>query len=175
VFEDLQGNVALGKVPGVNAPSWTTWNFGIAGGVEFAVLGFAVNNYLDFTLQTRHAMKLNVVLDNHIHFAVPANDAGKKFKFQLDVIAAGVGAAFAKPAGSPFTAEYTLAANDSGKHLLLDLADIPALNTTLSSLYVCRLSRIAASATEYGSAVYVLFNDSHYERDSLGSAEEYVK
>lgn len=33
----------------------------------------------------------------------------------------------------------------------------------------------AAFATEYGSAVYVLFNDSHYERDSLGSAEEYVK
>jgi len=33
----------------------------------------------------------------------------------------------------------------------------------------------AASASEYGSGVYLIFKDSHYANDGSGSQEEYVK
>lgn len=174
-WDDMQVTISLARVPAVNAPNWTTFDFGIGGGVAFAVLGFGVNEYLDFYIQTSHSMELNSVLDNHIHWTVPSNDAGKKFKFQLAVVAAGVNAAFAAPAGSPYSAEVTLGAAEAGYHRLLELADIPASNTTVSSIYVCRLKRIAASSAEYGSDVYILFDDSHYLKDSVGSLTEYTK
>ena len=50
-----------------------------------------------------------------------------------------------------------------------------AVNTTVSSVYICRLTRIAASSDEYGNEVYLIFNDAHYQKDSLGSKEELVK
>jgi len=86
----MQVTISAARVPASSAPQWTTYNFGIRGGVAFAVLGFGVNEYLDFYVQTSHSMELNSILDNHIHWTVPSNSAGAKFKFQLDVIAAGV-------------------------------------------------------------------------------------
>lgn len=109
-WDDMQVTITTARVPASSAPSWTTYNFGIGGGVAFAVLGFGVNEYLDFYIQTSHSMELNSILDNHIHWTVPSNSAGAKFKFKLDVIAAGVDAAFAVPAGSPYSAEVTLGA-----------------------------------------------------------------
>lgn len=60
-------------------------------------------------------------------------------------------------------------------HKLLEVANIPGVNTTVSSIYICRLTRIAASSAEYPDLVYVLFNDSHYIRDDTGSITEYQK
>jgi hypothetical protein len=174
-WDDMQVTISAARVPASSAPQWTTYNFGIGGGVAFAVLGFGVNEYLDFYVQTSHSMELNSILDNHIHWTVPRNSAGAKFKFQLDVIAAGVDAAFAVPAGSPYSAEVTLGAAEAGYHRLLELAEIPASNTTVSSIYICRLTRIAASSNEYGRDVYVIFDDSHYMKDSVGSITEYTK
>lgn len=131
-YEDIQVVISTAKVPASSAPTWTTYAFGIGGGITFPVLGFAVGNYLDFYIQTSHTMELNSVLDNHIHWTIPTNSASKqKFQFQLDVIAAGVGAAFAVPAGSPFSAEHTLDGTEAGKHNLLELANIPGVNTTV--------------------------------------------
>lgn len=175
VYEDIQINVTTAKVPAVNAPQWTTWNYGVPGGVEFAVLGFGPGDYQDFYIQTQHSMQLNSILDNHIHFSIPSNDAGKKFKFQLDAIVAGVGSAFVVPSGSPFTKEYTITSSGLGYHQILNLANVPALNSTVSTIYVCRLKRIDASSLEYGSNVYVVFNDSHFIKDSLGSSQELIK
>lgn len=175
VWDDLAIAASAGRVPAVSAPGWTTWNYGIAGGVEFAVLGFGVDEYYDFTVQSTHSMKLLSELLAHIHYGVPSNDAGKKFKFQLDVIAAGVDEQFAVPTGSPFTAEHTLGAAETGYHKLLSVAEVPGVNTTVSTLYVCKLTRIAASSAEYGSDVYVLFNDAHISKDDLGSQALYTK
>ena len=176
-WDDIQGNVSSAKLPASNAPTWTTFDFGIGGGIAFNVLGFDTNDYFDFTLQTSHSMKLNSPLDFHIHWTIPSDDAGKRFAFKLDVIAAGVNETFAVPTGSPFTgADVELAVGDSGKHNLAEIATIPAVNTSVSTLYQCRLTRVApASGTDYGSDVYVLFNDSHYMKDALGSKSEYIK
>ena len=158
-WDDIQVSISNIKVPAVNDPTERLYNHGIGGGVTFPVLGFAVNDYIWFDIQTSHSMKLNTALDNHIHFILPnTTNISDKFKFQLDVIAAGLDAVFAVPSGSPFTSEHTIVANDNTHHRLLGIADIPSSNTTVSSVYSCKLTRIAASADEYGSEIYLKFN-----------------
>jgi len=176
VYEDLQVGISNIRVPGVNAPTERLYNHGIGGGVTFPVLGFGVNDYLYFDVQTHHAMKLNTIIDNHIHFILPnTTNIGDKWQFQLDVVAAAINVAFAVPAGSPFAAEHTIVANDNTHHRLLQLADIPAANSTVSTLYSCKMTRIAASVNEYGSEVYLKFNDCHYQKDMMGSRTELAK
>ena len=94
------------------------------------------------------------------------------------MIGAGITEAFAVPTGSPFTSETLLGANRAGYHNLLELADIPAINTTVSSIYKCRLTRINPAtdpSVYYGSEVYIIFDDSHYIKDRTGSREEDAK
>jgi len=170
LYDDLQVSISNVKVPTSGAPTERLYAFGIGGGVTFPVLGFALNNYMYFDVQTRHEGKLNAIIDNHIHFTLPnTTNIGDKFKFQLDVIAAGIDIQWAVPTGSPFSAEYTVATNDNTYHRLKDIADIPAVNSTVSTVYKCKLTRIAASANEYASEVYVSFTDCHYQKDRLGS------
>lgn len=170
VFDDLQVSLSAAKTPPASAPTWRTYDFGL-GGPAFSVLGFAIGDYIDFYMQTSHAMKLQSTLDNHLHGTLPSNDAGKRIQLQLDVIAAGIGDQFAAVAGSPFTKEMLLAGTEANKHNYIEIADIPGVNTTVSSVYLCRLTRIAASADDYPLEVYLIYNDSHYQLDTVGSLQ----
>ena len=175
-WEDNQASLNNLKIPSANYPEDTTYAFGIGGGVVFPVLGFAVGEYIYFDVQTQHAMKLNTAIRQHIHFILPnTTNVGDKFKFQLDVVAAGANGQFAVPSGSPYSGEHTVAADDNTHHRILQLGSIAAVNTTVSTIYKCKLTRIAASANEYGSDVYLLFTDGHFQKDQDGSREEYVK
>ena len=175
VYDDLQVSMSNIK-KGSTAPTDCLYNYGIAGGVTFNALGFAVGDFIFFDLQTTHSMKLSTILDHHIHFTLPqANDPadiGDRFQFQLDVIVAAIDGTWTVSAGSPFTSEYVVALDDEKKHRYFDLASIPAFNTSVSSIAKCKLTRIAASTDEYGSDVYLQFTDSHIEKDCLGSSEE---
>jgi len=172
-YDDMQGSINNLQIPAANYPDPALYNMGVGGGVTFPVLGFAVGEYIFFDVQTSHSMKLNTILDYHIHYILPnTTDVGHKFKFQLDVVAAGIDGVFAVPTGSPFVVEHVVSANDNTTHRLLDIAEIPASNTTVSSLYRFKLTRIASAATQYASDVYLLFNDCHYQIDRVGSLIE---
>jgi hypothetical protein len=176
VYEDLQVSISNIRVPAANAPTERLYAFGIGGGVTFPALGFTVNDYLYFDVQTHHAMKLNTALDNHLHFTLPnTTDIGDKFQFQLDVIAAGIDTQWAAPTGTPFTSEHTIVANDNTYHRLMEMADIPASNDTVSTIYKCKLTRIAATGDEYASEVYISFMDCHYQKNTMGSRQEGTK
>ena len=177
-FEDLRLSVLNFKLPTSNAPEERDYAFGIGAGVTYKVLGFALNEHAYLDIQTPHAMKLNTELFFHLHFILPnTTDVGHKFRFQLDVVAAGADGTFAVPTGSPFTADHTVAANDNTNHRILGGFTIPAVNTTVSTIYKLKLTRVAVDGgdTEYGSEVYLLYADPHYEADSLGSNTEYGK
>lgn len=176
-YEDLQVNVSLARLPAVNAPTWRTYNYGIGGGITYPALGFGVNDYSEFFIQTQHSMQLSTILDNHIHWTIPSDSASDRIRFQLDVIYAVPLTDYAAPAESPFDAEHVLVGNEAGRHNILDIANIPGINTGVSTIYICRLTRIGATvpADEYGNEVYVTFDDCHYIRDSHGSKAEYVK
>lgn len=175
VYEDLQ--VSINNISkGASAPTDRFYDHGIASGVAFPVLGFAKGNYVWFDVQTSHSMKLNTVLDNHIHFVLPdTTNIGDKIVWQLDVVVAGIGETWAVPTGSPFTSTHTVAADDNTKHRLLEIGDIPASNSTVSTVYKCKLTRIDGTATEYASEVYLEFTDCHYQKDTIGSRQEGAK
>lgn len=173
-WDDLQVDTATVKLPAVNSPTWREWAFGIGGGVTYPILGFDLNNYIDYRAQTSHSMKLNTYLHQHCHYSTPTNAAGKKIKFQLDVVVAGVDEAFSVPAGSPYTYEFSLSGSESGKHKLFEIGEIPG-NTTVSTIYQCKLTRIPASSNDYAGEVYLMFNDGHYQKDEIGSDTEYAK
>jgi hypothetical protein len=177
VYDDIQVSISNIRVPAANAPTERLYNHGVGGGVTFPVLGFALNDYMYFDVQTSHSMKLNTVIDSHMHFMTPTDGSGTpdRFQFQLDVIAAAIDGSWAVPTGSPFTSEHIIAADYTNKHKLLEIANIPASNSTVSTLYSCKLTRIAATQDEYGSEVYVKYTDSHYQKNTMGSRQENVK
>ena len=70
VYDDMQVNVGRVRL-GATAPTWRRYNHGVGSGVTFDVLGFAVNNYIYFDVQTSHSMKLNTILDCHMHYILP--------------------------------------------------------------------------------------------------------
>lgn len=174
-YDDIQTNISNVRIPPANAPTWRDYAFGIGGGVTFPVLGFAVGDYIYFDIQTPHAMQLNSILEEHFHFTTPTNGTGSRFQFQLDVISAPVNGQWSVPTGSPFISEEIMSGDDSTYHRLHESGSIPAVNTSVSTLYKCQLTRIAATQDEYAGEVYINFIDGHYLRDRDGSEQEYTK
>jgi hypothetical protein len=175
LHDDQQG--ALGRVrAGASAPTWRAYNHGVGGGVVFDVLGFTVGNSIYIDFQTSHRMKLNTTLKLHMHYILPnTTTIGDNFQFQVDCIAGPINQAYAVPSGSPFTMETQVAADDNTHNRVKQLATVPAVNSTVSTIYTMEISRIAASANEYGSEVYLKYFDCHFEIDAPGSRQEYVK
>jgi hypothetical protein len=68
-----------------------------------------------------------------------------------------------------------MSADLSNSHKIQDIADIPASNTTVSTIYKCKFTRIAASQDEYAGEVYIEFTDSHYQKNTMGSRQESAK
>lgn len=170
-FEDIQVSVSTARMPAVNSPTWRTFAYAIGGGIAYFTLGFAINDFIEFKVQTFHAVELSTILENHIHWTIPSDSLGDKIKFQIDTIYANQDEDYAVPAGSPFSAETTLDGTESGKHNVLDIAEIPAVNTEISAIYVMRLTRVAASSDDYANEVYIDFDDSHVSIDTPGGSE----
>jgi hypothetical protein len=161
---------------GATAPSDRTYAFGIGSGVAFPVKGFKNNDYVWFSVQSSHSMKLSTLLDCHIHYCLPdTTTIGHKIKFQLDVVAAPINGAAAVPTGSPYSVEFAVAADDNTKFRVAVVADIAAVNTTVSTIYFMKLTRIASAATEYAGEVYLLGVDCHYQQDTVGSLSQGTK
>jgi len=175
VWDDLQVSVSQARTPPSSAPTWRTFDFNIDSGIEFPVLGFAVDDYFDLFIQTQHAQKLNSDIDFHVHFTTPTDSADDRFKFQVDVVAAGIGSDFAVPSGSPYSSEHILDGTESGKHNYFDIAEITAFNDTVSSVAILRVTRVAASVDEYSGEVYLVYADCHFQKDTVGSRQEVVK
>ena len=170
VFDDLQGQVSGGKLPASNTPTWENITLG---GIVFKALSFAQDDYIDFFIQTNHSTKLSTEIDDHIHWTLAADDNGKKFRFQVTGVGAGIGAAFAS-IGTITSSDVTLNAN-AGKHNYLEIGHIPGtINTTVSSLFIVRLTRIVPDDADNATSrkVYVLFHDNHVEIDRFGSKTE---
>lgn len=171
-YDDLQSSVSMAKLPAANAPAWTAITLG---GLATEVLAFEVNDYVDLFIQSNHSVKLSTILDNHIHWTLGTDENGKKFQFQLTGCAAPIGGTFTS-IGTISSGDYTLASN-AGKHNYFEVGHLPAINTTVSSLYIVRLKRIAAAdaANETARLIYVIFNDNHVEMDRFGSLSEATK
>lgn len=171
-WDDMQGAISSARVPTANAPTWEDITLD---GFTTQALAFDTNDYIDLFVQTSHGVKLNEIIDNHIHWTITTDDAGDEFQFQITGVGAGVGDSF-QSIGTIKSGDILLAGNEALKHNIIGIGDIPAINTTVSSIFIIRLTRIAPDdGTDTTRLIYVLFNDSHVKFDQSGSRQEYIK
>ena len=167
-YDDMYGAVSAARVPAANAPSWENITLD---GFTTQALAFDVGEYIDIFVQTNHSMQLNQAFENHIHWTLASDDDGDEIRFQLTGVGAGIGESFSS-IGTLDTGDIVLAGN-AGKHNYLEIGEVPSLNTTVSSVYILRLQRVAVNdGNDSAELVYILFNDSHMKIDTLGSLQE---
>lgn len=171
VYDDLQVDISLGKIPTANAPTWTDLTLD---GYTSKKLAFDTDDYLELSIQTTHAVKLSTLIENHIHWTIATDDDGNEIQFQITGVGAGISGSFSS-IGTIKSGDYTLSGN-AGKHNLLDIGEIPAMNTTVSSVFLVTLKRIAPDdGTDSTQDVYVLFHDCHVINNTIGSMQETSK
>jgi hypothetical protein len=156
----------------VNAPSLLA--FGASGGLlayQFTGTGVTVNQVY-FALQIPHSYKLGTNLCPHVHWTPTTTDAGNVV-WQLEYAWQDLGAVF-----SPVTPIEIVDATSgvAWKHQLAEFPEISGAGAQLSSMLICRLFRDPAHASDtYEHDAALLEFDIHFQANTLGSREEYVK
>ena len=146
-------------------------------GITFPMRQWDVGDVLYFDYQTSHRVKLNCAFEDHIHCCGSADPDGKRIAFRVDVVYAGVGSKYAVPVGSPFTAEYTFAADWSLGNFLVELFDTAVgLNPGVSSIIKMKITRTGPQDTLTGTAdLYVDFHDAHVEFNQIRGSRQRVE
>jgi len=173
-WDDLRIPASATKVTGASQPAWAvipgttniyTWFFGAAG-----------VNEAWFVAQMPHSWKEGSNISPHVHWVANGNGGVDDFvKWVLEYTWVNIGAVVV--AETPLSSVVHTPADASivaGKHYLSEFADINGAGKTLSSMLACRLYRDGAN-DDYANTAGLLELDFHYEVDSFGSREEYVK
>jgi len=135
---------------------------------------------LYFAVQLPHAWAQGTNIHAHVHwFPSAAGTAGQVVSWGLEYTWANIGGDYGNT-----TIEYGNAhfPNDSelaaDRHYITEIADIDGTGKTFSSMLLCRVFRDATGAgatDDYASDAGLLEVDFHFEVDSFGSVDEYVK
>lgn len=176
-YNDLQLNVMNAFIPVANAPTWRDFNYGISGGVTFPALGFELNEYVQYVIQTEHSVKILSDCQIHCHFTIPSAAPDTRYiAFQTDVIVGDVSGAYTVASGSPFISEIAIEPSAYGRHNVMGLATLNKENEKISTIIMVRLTRVSASSgPNYSGEVYLNFVDTHVQLDSVGSREYFEK
>lgn len=179
VADNIEGTAAYDGVVGTGV----TWVSGMvtttsSQGVILPSFSSTIEQELYFTVQMPHEWKLGTNIKPHIHWCPNETDTGN-VSWGLEYSWASFGEVY--PTSTIIYAneiegvDTTLVAN---KHYITDLGEIDATDKGLSSMLVCRVFRDATSSGEtddYAHGASMLEIDFHYQVDSLGSQEEYIK
>lgn len=168
---------------GSNPPEWGTTFMRNAGGTSKGVFlwMFAPNQEeeLYFTVQIPHNYKVGSDLHPHIHWTTAAGTpSGSNVVWGLEYTAIAVAGSF--PYTTTILTNTVIAEcnppSGPGQHLISGFATISGTGLGISSILVCRLFRAAVNAADTfaGDAGFLGF-DIHYEQDTQGSREEWIK
>jgi hypothetical protein len=134
---------------------------------------------VQFLIQMPHAwVGGSTGIEPHVHFCPTTSTAGTAsyaVRFALEYYWANVGAQFPATPGTILMTE-TWTGEAQWKHLIADAGSALTLTDgALSAILKCRLFRDNTVANNYAAPVTLLYFDAHYEVDSLGSSQEYIK
>jgi hypothetical protein len=154
---------------GVTAPALTVFK----GGTR--LWAFSEGDEVEFTMQMPHSWKLGTAISPHIHCAFPNTNAGN-YVWGLEYTIANIGGVFGDTA--TLESAVTAAPGVAFKHTLIELepdVDMSGALAALSTMLACRLYRKAGIAGAYAADIFLLEADFHYQMDTLGSAQEFIK
>lgn len=171
-YDDIVFPLIGGTTPATNPPSLTQFK----NGTYAYAFGNKIANQesqLFATLQMSHSYKLGTDIDCHIHWACGGSaTTTNNVTWALEVTKADIGGVF----GNAVTYRVNQSCGTAYTHNLADWHSIGNF-TGLSGVAQMRVYRDSAYVGDSytGDDAFGLSLDCHYEKDSLGSRQEYVK
>lgn len=166
MYDDLQVDANRLQAPDTNPADWNNITLD---GFGFKTIAYDEGESMFMMLQTTHGTQLNTQPELHIHWTIDSDDVGNTFQFQVTGVAASIGTPFTN-IGTLKSEVVTLQSGDAGNHNYLKLADLPAINDEVSSVYLLKVTRITPdSGTGTNEKIYTMFLDAHVFLDTLGS------
>lgn len=149
----------------------TSVNFGV--GSTIRALGFNVGDAINGMVQFTHGYEQGSNVEPHIHWAPVTTNTGN-VKWQLDYYWLNVNEA---ASGSPtsITTEQAASGVAWTQQIIGFVPLVVGTGKLISSLFMFKLTRIAATVPSYTGQPVLLSFDIHYRRNTIGSREEYVK
>jgi len=169
VYEDLRFPSSGQK--NVGSPTPTAYKGG-----QVLALASNVDQGVYFAAQIPHAYKLGSEIEVHLHIVLPTAGAGagvENLKFDFTYSWANISALF--PTEETLTVTVDVQNYIAHKHYVIELGDIDGTGKTSSSMMICSLTRDTTVADDYASSIYLLETDFHYQIDTVGSRQEYIK
>jgi len=172
-WDDVRIPVNALRVPGSKAPSWVA-SYGTML-LSFSDQAIEANEEeVYFVIQIPHGYAEGTDIYFHVHFAFDTDTVGQHGIWGLEYVWVNnnelIGATNIIQAITPVT-------NNNSNTMLI--AGFPAINGSgkkISSMILARLFRNSSSVTDtYTGAMVLLEIDAHYEINSPGSKEEYIK
>lgn len=129
--------------------------------------------------QMPHHWKEGSTISPHVHWTKTTSaDGDVAWRIRYRIIGIGdVGPADWTDGGTVYTTVTGTPDNDTAwEHLLTEFTDIELTGQTLSSCILFEVARIGGATEDtYGADARLLEFDVHYQVDSLGSEQEYIK
>lgn len=180
-WDDLRVPVLSTKAGGSKEPYFSKVFDNGAGsqGVFSYLFDASTEEELYFMVQLPRNWKQGSDIEAHVHWLPTVNGAaGQDVCWGLEYTWANIGSVFGNTTiiyGDTNHLAETLVAD---KHYITELGRIDATDKTFSSMIICRILRDATGAggtDDYPNDAALLEIDFHYQIDSLGSDEEYIK
>lgn len=180
-WDDLRFPVTATTRQGTKDPDFTRFKDNGSGsqGVFAYLFDKNTEEELYFIAQMPHTWKQGSNIEAHVHWYPTVNgSAGTDVSWGMEYIWSNIGEVFGNTTIIYGDINYLSETLVADKHYLTELGTIDATGKTFSSILVCRVFRDATSAggtDDYDADAGLLEIDFHYQIDSLGSNEEYVK
>jgi hypothetical protein len=163
---------------GVSATAFKKNGAGTSQGVFLWMFSSSSEQEVYFTVQIPHGYKEGSTLYPHIHWTTATGTpSGSNVVWGLEYSIITIGSNF--PNTSTLTSNSvisTITISGTGQHLITPLGSISGTNIGISSVLVCRLYRATGDASDtFANEVGLLGFDLHYEKDTQGSRQEYIK
>lgn len=155
-----------------------TEDAGFRGNANFLALNFSNStaDEVQFNVQMPHSWREGSTIYPHVHFSPWAVSAGSAAaQFRLEYYSANVGDVFSAASGSLNLTETWYGDGQWRHYIATSASGLDMTNVTLSSILKCRLYRDNTVTNNYANKISFLYFDIHYEIDSFGSDEEYIK
>lgn len=162
------GGMALGG-PAANLPAEVTFTDEAGGNTGIYTYGFSpATDQVAGSIEIPHSYKEGSDISFHVHWNGPAAPTGTdKVQWQLTYTVAQGGQTL--DATATIVIETDI--DTQYKMYTSNFPTITGTNFNMGDQFLFRLTRIAASATEYGGTANVMTVGFHYEQDTIGSRQ----
>lgn len=170
VWDDLR-IPGLSVAKGASAPDLISW-LGAGGLMVNGFDGNATSEQVFFTCQLPHSYKQGSDIEPHVHWG-PVNANAGNVKWFLEYSWANIDGTF--PAITTISI-VDAASGTAWDHQVAPFSTITGTGKMISSMLVCRLYRNPGDGDDtYGSDAGFLEFDFHFEKDTIGSRQEFIK